>query len=192
MITGRPEGTYTPVGNLMVNLDRYYRSIGDRDNNGCIPWTGPWHRQGYGMLGAKRQSDNQRIMTVAHRVTAMLHFGRALTSREFVIHTCSNVRCQEPTHLVIGDYVKKAEIMTRNGRSNYCGNRGRRGPTTTPPQRQANRKYKYTDEEILWIRSAASDEIAARYHVTKSRAAHMRCEMRKKYLWLKGPNDETQ
>jgi hypothetical protein len=186
MTKGRPEGTYTPVGNLMVNLDKYYRSLGNTDANGCVLWTGPWHRQGYGMIGAKRIGDNRRIMTVAHRITAMLSLNRALTRDEFVIHTCSNVRCQEPTHLIIGDYSTKAEIMTANGRSNYCGNRSNH--PNTPPRKQANRQYRYSDEEILWVRSASTQDIAARYGITRSRAAHMRFEMRIHYKWLKGPD----
>ena len=185
MTTGRPYGQYTLVGNLLINLDGYHKRLGATTAQGCILWTGPWHRQGYGMIGARRADNNKRVMTVAHRITAMLHFGRALTSQEFVIHTCSNVRCQEPTHLIIGDYSQKAKIMHANGRSNYCGNRVNH--PNHPPAKQANRKYRYTEEEILWTRIASSEDIAARYNITKTRAAHMRFEMRTHYKWLKGP-----
>ena len=187
---GKRKTGYQSVGDLLVDIPTYESKLGETTAGGCRDWTGPWHRQGYGMIGAYRTADDKRIMTVAHRITAMLKLGRALTRDEFVIHTCSNVRCQTPDHLIIGDYSKKAEIMTANGRSNYCGNRVNH--PNTPPAKQANRKYRYTEEEILWTRTASSADIAARYNITKTRAAHLRFEMRTHYRWLKGPDDETQ
>lgn len=175
---------YTQIGNLLVNVNNYKSKLGTVNSQGCIDWTGPWHRQGYGFFGVVRVSDNKRVMTVAHRIGAMLKYQRELTHDEFVIHTCSNFRCQNPDHLIIGDYAKKAEIMKANGRSNYCGN-SPRGPRT--PARQLNRVYRYSEEEILWMRSASTTEISQRYNVTKRRAACLRWDMRHRFKWLKGP-----
>ena len=177
----RPRNPKTTVGNLMIDISAYYSKLGTPDNQGCVPWLGPWHRQGYGMLGGYRITDDVRVMTVAHRITAMIKYNRTLTHDEFVIHTCSNVWCQEPTHLIIGDYVKKSAIMNQNGRGRYPG---RRGPRKSMVKPQANRKYKYTEEEIRWCRTASSEEIAERFNITKTRASTFRYEMRRRYRWV--------
>ena len=58
--------------------------------------------------------------------------------------------------------------MNQNGRGRYPG---RRGPRKSMVKPQANRKYKYTEEEIRWCRTASSEEIAERFNITKTRAS---------------------
>ena len=176
---------YTLVGDLLVNLEYYWRHIDTTpDANGCQNWHGPTHRQGYSMMGGIRTSDNKRIMTVTHRITAMLKFKRALTHDDFVIHTCSNVACQNPDHLILGDYRKKSEIMIRNGRAATQRNRYK-GPDANI--KQSNRNYRYTEAEIQWIRTASSRDIATKYNLTNQRASQFRWSMRRGYLWLPKP-----
>lgn len=185
---GNPKtNTYTPVGNLLVNLNFYWRNQGPADAHGCIPWTGGHHRQGYGMMSAFRLTDERRIMTVVHRITAMLTHNRSLTSRDYVIHTCSNPNCVTPAHIIIGDSFEKARVMYANGRAS--DHRGPRAPyrPRIPSVKKQNRAYRWTEEEILWTRSATSEAIAERFGIDKQRAARLRYDMRRKYLWLKGP-----
>ena len=147
---GNPKtNTYTPVGNLLVNLNFYWRNQGPADAHGCIPWTGGHHRQGYGMMSAFRLTDERRIMTVVHRITAMLTHNRSLTSRDYVIHTCSNPNCVTPAHIIIGDSFEKARVMYANGRAS--DHRGPRAPyrPRIPSVKKQNRAYRWTEEEIL-------------------------------------------
>ena len=185
MKRGRKPNGYTPVGDLLVNLSVYWNNQMPADANGCIPWSGGRHRQGYPMMGAFR--GERRIMTVTHRITAMLKLGRALTSDEFVIHTCSNANCLNPDHLIVGDTYKKSAVMIANGRQNT-------GPRAGQYQRRIakqNRQYKYSEQEILWVRSADTLAIAARYGIDRAKASKMRWDMRNNFKWLKGPKDDT-
>ena len=72
---------YTNVGGMWINLDYYYDNISSRDANGCANWVGPKHRQNYGMMGGFNASQ-KRIMTVVHRITARLKYGRDLGDRK--------------------------------------------------------------------------------------------------------------
>jgi hypothetical protein len=58
-------------------------------------------------------------------------------------------------------------------------------------KKKQNRTYKYTIEELLFIRNSSSDDIAERFGLTKHRAACMRYGMRKGYGWLKEYEDKN-
>lgn len=86
---------------------------------GCHLWTGPRHRQGYGMVGAWRVSDRKKLMTTVHRIIARLKYKRPLRSNEHVLHTCSNAACVNPDHLIIGDKEDRRQIMLANDRFEF-------------------------------------------------------------------------
>ena len=89
---------YTKVGDLFVNLVKYRKNLRPV-SKGCVEWAGAKHRQGYGMVGAIRVDNGQRIMTVAHRVAMRIHTGKELTNKDAILHTCGNFLCVNPSHL---------------------------------------------------------------------------------------------
>ena len=70
--------------------------------------------------------------------------------------------------------------MFANGRGNYIGNTKQAGVLT-----KQNRKYKYTEEQIIFGRTATSEEIAKRYKKSKTWACQHRWAMRTGFSWLK-------
>jgi len=170
-----------PLYDLMVNLD-HYDSMVDRSGgpNACWPYSGPKHVQGYGFIGGRRIADDKRLMIVAHRVAARIKEGRAIGSKEMVIHSCSNPNCQNPAHLVIGDARKRNEIMYANGRGPV--------PTTGIGSRsdkpQANRKYKRSIPDMLFIRNNTAEDVAARFGIDLSKARAWKSGMKEGYRWL--------
>ena len=54
--------------------------------------------------------------------------------------------------------------------------------------KQYNRKYKYSEQEIAWIRDATIPDIASKYNIPESRAKQMRGGFRNGYRWLPWPN----
>ena len=169
---------YTPVGNLLVNLETLYTKQ-EPQATGCIHWTGPKHRQGYGFIGAIRITDMTRIMATVHRVIMRLELNREIQQNETVVHTCSNPICCNPAHLQLGDLKLRNRIMKQNGRMPTQ----RRGRCVRDDKKQ-NRKYRYTDEEMLWIRTAAIGEIAVRFNKTRTQASRIRWAIRNAYTWL--------
>lgn len=86
--------------------------------SGCIEWTGAHHAQGYGMMPAWR-SNQQQIMTTVHRVAARIAWDQPLESTQMVIHTCSNMGCCNPEHLMLGDRTTINQVMAQNKRYRY-------------------------------------------------------------------------
>jgi hypothetical protein len=113
---GRKALPRTRVHDLEINEEYFLRHQVYDPTTGCIRWNAGMHRQGYGMCGAWRVSDGERIMTTTHRVAARIAFDRPLDPREFVIHTCSNMNCMNPDHLMIGDRHDMQRVMHRNKR----------------------------------------------------------------------------
>jgi hypothetical protein len=98
----------------------YFYRHQTEDENGCMNWTAGKHRQGYGMMGAWRL-DGTKIMTTTHRIAARIAFDRAIDSSEYVIHTCSNMACCNPDHLIIGDRTDIHRVMRKNRRYRPSG-----------------------------------------------------------------------
>ena len=177
----RDMSLYTQFGDLLFNytsIDSKYTKLGPND---CWPWHGPTHRQGYAMCGLVDLAEKKRKMTVVHRPLMMRKLDRALAAGEMVIHTCSNVKCCNPAHLILGDHKTKSEVMYANGRSNNIGHNKQGGVIT-----KQNRAYKYSEDELRWMRTADSRDIAAKYNVTRAKAAQLRWNANRGFKWLKG------
>jgi uncharacterized protein YunC (DUF1805 family) len=175
---------YTQFGNCLFNLN-FFKKNQEPGKNGCINWTGGTHRQGYGMCGGIKVDTQKRFMTVAHRIAAMVKFGRELTHDEFVIHTCKkhNNLCVNPDHLILGDYAKKTEVMIAAGRLGI--KKGSRRRTFCQKQ---NRTYKRTEDEIRWVRTATPKEISEKFGITRARASSWQLAAIEGYKWLDNPN----
>jgi hypothetical protein len=86
-------------------LEKLARYSGEPDANGCIPWLGPKHEAGYGIISYffKRYR--------AHRV-AFEVAGRKLIAGLVLDHTCRNRACVNADHLrqvTIGDNVRAGD-----------------------------------------------------------------------------------
>jgi len=118
-MSGRPQHPRTRVHDLYIHMD-YFNRHQEPGPNDCINWNAGFHRQGYGMMGAWRL-DGKKIMTTTHRIAARIAFDRAIDSSEYVIHTCSNMACCNPDHLIIGDRKDIHKVMRRNRRYRPSG-----------------------------------------------------------------------
>lgn len=172
---------YTDLGDILVNLDGYHSKFDSHpDANGCMNWHGPLHRQGYGMIGAIRKSDQKRIMVTAHRVAGRLKAGHALAQSDTVVHSCSNPKCQNPAHILIGNLSLRNKIAVQNGR--MCGGTGMKKAGVEYKQ---NRQYKFTEDEIRFLRTATTEEICDRFGWDSNKAANNRWYAKSLFKWLK-------
>lgn len=146
--------------------------------NGCIEYAGISHRQGYQFVGRIDTVKDRYQFITAHRLQMKLKLGRDLARNEQVIHTCSNVRCVNPDHLILGNTSDRMQNMIRNGRS------GHRGRSLDPTPKKQNRKYRYTDEELLWIRQANTKDISERFNISRARASSFKDSVTNGYRWL--------
>lgn len=172
---------YKQVGNILFKAERLTNDIQIDPVTNCHVWQGGTHRQGYGMMGYTDARDDQKFMTVVHRLAMVNHLNRELDSQEFVIHTCNNPKCVNPDHLLLGDSKKRYEIMIEKGyEPQHHGINKVRGVSI-----KQNRNYRYSEDEIRWIRTATNKEIAERYNITRVRAGNLKWGMRNGFKWCK-------
>jgi hypothetical protein len=170
------------VGDRWVNLDRYYKKIQKDPVTDCDNWTGVVSSIGYGFTAFRSAvDDSKKGMMTAHRLALMIKLGREIAPGMNANHSCHNRRCCNPDHLSEGTQQEKIKQMVADG-----VNQGRQPGQLVGPylHQQHNRTYKYSEEEIQWIRNAPAAEIAAKYGVTHKRAGSMKGAFRAGYRWL--------
>lgn len=116
----------------------------------CWVWTGAKAKSGYGAVTIFGKTKP------AHRVAYELAHGVALTSRQFVCHSCDNRACCNPAHLWVGSNQDNIEDMLRKGRQHL--NRG-----TVRGERHGNAKL--TEDAVRQIRTSSKrpTELASEY-----------------------------
>jgi hypothetical protein len=173
------------VVDRLINLEHWQKNQAP-GANGCINWTGVKSNVGYGFVGftfadgRKSPSGNDGGMMTTHRLAWMMHYNRLPTKRN-INHTCHNKLCLNPDHLVEGTQQDKLVEMRRAGIYMAARPLGTSGYSYN--HKQKNRKYKYSEAEIDFIRYSSVDEIAQRYNLTRGKAASKRWGFRHGYTW---------
>jgi hypothetical protein len=171
---------YKQVGNMLYKEERLTSDVKIENTTDCHVWQGASHRQGYGMMGYIDATTEKSHMNVVHRIAMTDHLNRELDSSEMVIHKCHNLKCINPAHLTLGNASQRYANMVAKGNQVP-----RTGLKVRGVDVKQNRNYKYTEQEILWVRQATPKEIAERYNIDKTKAANLRWGMRKGFKWLK-------
>ena len=168
---GRPRTPLTPVHDISINWDYYQRhQVPDANDQGCTHWDAGRHRQGYGMTHAVRHADGEAIMVTTHRVAARLKYDRAISSKEMVIHSCSNMACMNPSHLFIGTKSDMQTVMFKNKRHRHG--------VPAPKPKVAEIVATYTTPELEAIGHMHRLEIAEHYDISENRARYIKTAAR--------------
>lgn len=177
------------VVDRFINLEHWQKHQ-EPQANGCINWTGVTSNVGYGFVGftyadgRKTPSGNDGGMMTCHRLQFLMTHGRHPNKRN-VNHSCSNKLCINPDHLYEGTQQEKLEEMRRD--NIYMGGRAKGTTGYAYNHKQKNRVYKYTEEEIDFVRTASLEDIVKRYNITREVASRKRHQFRRGYLWHKTP-----
>lgn len=127
------------VGRLQgVNLWKavdFLRLHTERQDNGCILFTGGSKLRGYGNINWKCEYTGKTLSIRAHRLSYFLANREMPFSSEFVCHSCHTPLCVNPEHLWLGTPKENAQDMVKAGRS--LDQRGSRNHNSklTPEQR---------------------------------------------------------
>ncbi len=170
----------TPCGSSFINYDNFMnKQQPDPAGSDCILWTGVKNNIGYPFIGI-RDATGKYKMATAHRLALMLKLGRDIAPGMNANHTCHRRDCVNPQHLTEGTQQQKIRDMNADGRhvNNGTAERG------SYNHKQANRTYKYSEEEITWIRNATIIEIRRKYNLDIVKAGSFRSQIRKGYKWL--------
>lgn len=91
-------------------------------STGCWEWQAARHRQGYGLIKVGKES------WLAHRISAFLFNGFALSRDVHLCHSCDNPRCINPKHLFEGNHKINAQDREQKGRGKHDLHWGNRSP----------------------------------------------------------------
>lgn len=78
-------------------LERFLAKVFMRPD-GCWQWTGAYNSRGYGCMRVEGKAE------LAHRMAYRLYIGE-IPRNKAIMHSCGNVTCVNPDHLLIGGYV---------------------------------------------------------------------------------------
>lgn len=172
---------YTLVQDIWVKLHHYYSRLRKNPNNDCIEvYKGGLHSQGYMMISVIRDSDMKRMMVTGHRIAARIKEKRAIREEEYVIKTCSNMRCHNPAHLIIGDKADLNTVMTKNKRW-----ANRRPGSTVYNRPRYDRPDVPTPSELLYVINHTIPECVARFGWTERQIKNIQHNYnRGSYKWL--------
>lgn len=187
---GRPNKKLVDfVVDRYVNLELFNRQQ-EPQANGCINWTGVKNNIGYGFIGFRYvdPATDQPLsgvggMMTTHRLAFMIEHKRLPVKRN-VNHTCHNKLCVNPAHLWEGTQREKLDTMIRDG---IKGGRQKGSKGYAYNHKQKRREYKYTEEDIQWVRTATIEDIMDRYQLERGRASAFRASFRTGYTWLPCP-----
>jgi hypothetical protein len=178
-----------------VNLELFYHNQKPQAN-GCINWTGVTNNIGYPFIGFRtidattgEPEKNSTRMMLATRLALMIKLGRAIQPGMNSNHSCNNKLCCNPDHLEEGTQKEKLDYMIKTG---IKGGRTPGVPVGSYNHEQTGRKYKYSKEDITWVRAASLEDIAERYNISRDDAARKRWAFRRGYRWLPCPVFEKE
>ncbi len=92
--------------------DRFWSKV--EVGEGCWVWTGSRLRLGYGRI----YSGVSNVVVQAHRASYEIHHG-PIPDGMFVMHTCDNPPCVNPTHLRLGTPLENHGDMRAKGRARW-------------------------------------------------------------------------
>lgn len=91
-----------------AQINRYWSRVERRGPNDCWNWQGPLN-DGYGSKCWQGKKDK------AHRVAWQVTYGE-IPGSLYVLHTCDNRACCNPSHLWLGTHLDNMDDMTAKGR----------------------------------------------------------------------------
>ncbi len=94
-------------------IDRFFRYVGRKMSNGCIPWTGCGNQYGYGQIGEGTRQGRQLL---ASHVSYEFFVG-PIPEGLMVLHRCDNPPCINPVHLFLGTQAVNVHDMVAKGRA---------------------------------------------------------------------------
>lgn len=172
------------VGDVRCSLTYVYDRIDDSAGpNACWSYTGAKHRQGYGMVGGIRIATGKKIMMTVHRLLLKIKLGHNPGDHVDAMHTCGNMTCVNPDHIVEGNAKEILELRVKRTGIHF----GKpRGSLLNKPR---NQTYVYGFDNIVDLAQErmSPEEFARRTGITEAQAKKIKwnIDTGRGYRWAK-------
>ncbi len=117
--------------------DRFKKRI-KIDKNGCWIWVGSTNNRGYGTFW------NGKVADFAHHFSWEIANHQTIPNGSFILHSCDNPSCVNPSHLRLGSHKDNMEDMLSKGRQRV-------------PKGEESGRCKYSEKIIRAIRFRAAN-----------------------------------
>lgn len=133
-------------------INSFWSNVDKTSNpNGCWEWQGCLINNGYGVRSINRTT------FLVHRLSWLLTYGKQ--TEKFLLHSCDNRICVNPSHLREGDHLDNARDKT---------SRDRQAKGETHGRRKLQTKDIPEIERLYYVAKLTDVEIAKRFEVTRS------------------------
>lgn len=141
-------------------VERFLAKVTVTPEPNCWVWNGAATIFGHGQIQKGGTGKDRRKLLTAHRVSWEIARGE-IPDGMFVLHTCDNPRCVNPSHLFLGTKAENSADMVSKGRQK----RGFDLPQT-----------KLSAADIAKIRKASGSqkEIGKRFNISQSHVCNIR------------------
>jgi hypothetical protein len=92
----------------------FLNNVGEPTKTGCILWTGPVRKNGYGII-QHRPANSPQVVVTAHRFAFELAYGPIPAGMQ-VMHLCDVPGCVNPLHLALGTAADNMADKVAKGR----------------------------------------------------------------------------
>lgn len=157
----------------MFSDEKFNRKIDFDGPGGCWLWTGSCGKDGYGLIGRKR--DGLRFYRT-HRYAWYLMYGD-ITDELYVCHHCDVRKCVNPEHLFLGTHADNMRDMSDKGRRTGVG-WSKPKKLRPPKERRTKGMLHITLEQKRKIRAddRSIREIANDYGISTGRVYYIKNE----------------
>lgn len=151
------------MGRPAYTLEDVWRFVEKRGIDECWPWTGNGARYGAFPMKGEQYRAHRVVYYVTHPGVINLRMNGFTANSDIILHTCDNIRCCNPAHLVLGKPKDNTQDMMLKGRR--LNNKGVKHPLSKLSENDVRRM------RALYVTGVTKTELGRMFAISFQSAA---------------------